>query len=188
MNRATPGRADAQRNEKSIFAAAQAGFASGEAPDMAWIARAAGVGVGTLYRRFGSRAGLVAAIFEDQVDGLVTEATRLASSSPPSPVAAVESWLSTYLEVLMAKQAMIGDLRAVFSERPELVQSARERATQALTPLLIAAIEHGVVNPTVEAVDVLAVIDGMVSVSSSQDTARRLGLIMNGLRIPPRAE
>jgi AcrR family transcriptional regulator len=186
VSRTTPGRADARRNEKSIFAAAEAGFASGEAPDMASIARAAGVGVGTLYRRFGSRAGLVAAIFEDQVDGLVEEAGRLASSS--SPIAALELWLSEYLNVLMAKRAMIGDLRAVFGECPELVQSARERATDALTPLLAAAVEHGAVAPTVEAVDVLAVIDGMVSVSSSQDAARRLRLIMNGLRVLPPAE
>lgn len=153
---------------------------------MASIAGAAGVGVGTLYRRFGSRAGLVAAIFEDQVDGLVQEAGRLVVSS--SPIAALESWLSAYLGVLTAKQAMIGDLRAVFGERPELVQSARERAREALTPLLTAAIDHGAVAPTVEAVDVLAVIDGMVSVSSSQDAARRLRLIMNGLRVLPQAE
>ena len=153
---------------------------------MASIARAAGVGVGTLYRRFGSRAGLVAAIFEDQVDGLVDEAGRLAGSS--SPIAALELWLSAYLGVLMAKQAMIGDLRTVFGERPELVQSARERAREALTPLLTAAIDHGAAAPTVEAADVLAVIDGMASVSSPQDAVRRLRLIMNGLRVPPQAE
>jgi hypothetical protein len=97
-------------------------------------------------------------------------------------------WLSAYVGVLMAKQAMIGDLRAVFSERPELVQSARERAQQAVTPLLAAAINDGAVAPTVEAVDVLAVIDGMVSVSSSEDAARRLRLILNGLRFLPQAE
>ena len=153
---------------------------------MASIARAAGVGVGTLYRRFGSRAGLVAAIFEDQVDSLVEEAGRLALS--PSPIAALESWLSAYLGVLMAKQAMIGDLRTVFGERPELVRSARERAREALTPLLTVAIDDGAVTPTIDAVDVLAVIDGMASMSSAEDAARRLRLIMNGLRVLPRAE
>ncbi len=150
---------------------------------MASIARVAGVGVGTLYRRFGSRAGLVAALFEDQVDGLVEEAGRLASTS--SPIAALELWLAAYVGALMAKQAMIGDLRAVFGERPELVQSARERAREALTPLLTAAINDGAVAPTVEAADVLAVLDGMVSASSPEEARRRLRLIMNGVRTPP---
>ncbi len=153
---------------------------------MASIARDAGVGVGTLYRRFGSRAGLVAALFEDQVDSLVEEAGRLASSA--APIAGLELWLSAYVGVLMAKRPMVSDLRAVFAERPELVHSARERATEALTPLLTAAIEHGAVASTVDAVDVLALVDGMVAVSSPQDAARRLRLILNGLRVLPQAE
>ncbi|MGW2043465.1 helix-turn-helix domain-containing protein, partial [Streptomyces virginiae] len=58
-------RADAQRNREAVLAAADALFATSSSPhsvSMDDIAAAAGVGKGTLFRRFGDRAGLIAAV------------------------------------------------------------------------------------------------------------------------------
>jgi AcrR family transcriptional regulator len=61
-----PKRADAIRNRERIFAAAKHCFAErGAATTMEDIARRAEVGVGSLYRAFGNRAGLAEAIFCD---------------------------------------------------------------------------------------------------------------------------
>lgn len=61
-------RADAKRNRAKILAAAEALFAEhgAEAVSMDAVADAAGVGKGTLYRRFGDRSGLARAILDER--------------------------------------------------------------------------------------------------------------------------
>jgi AcrR family transcriptional regulator len=61
-------RVDAERNRRRIVTAAQEAFSDlGIDVPMAEVARRAGVGVGTLYRRYPTRADLVAAAFEDKM-------------------------------------------------------------------------------------------------------------------------
>jgi AcrR family transcriptional regulator len=61
-------RSDAERNRAQILKAARAAFAeSGLEVPMHGIARRAGVGIGTLYRRFPTRGALVAAAFEEEM-------------------------------------------------------------------------------------------------------------------------
>jgi AcrR family transcriptional regulator len=57
----------AARNEKKLLQTARSLLRSPDASkaDMRDIAHAAGVGVGTLYRRFGDRAGLLAAVIRE---------------------------------------------------------------------------------------------------------------------------
>lgn len=61
-------RADAARNRRKILAAAARMVASGDAERLSLdvVAREADVGVGTVYRRFGDRAGLVFALLAEQ--------------------------------------------------------------------------------------------------------------------------
>src|ERR1700754_516540 len=66
-----PLRADAARNRARIVEAARAAFAeSGLDVGVEEIARRAGVGKGTLYRRFPTKEALVRAIFEDLLEDL----------------------------------------------------------------------------------------------------------------------
>lgn len=61
-------RADAARNRRKILAAA-AGIVAAEGVEglaLDDVARAAGVGVGTVYRRFGDRAGLIFALLDER--------------------------------------------------------------------------------------------------------------------------
>lgn len=61
-------RADAARNRRALLAAAQQLVATSgvKALSMDRVAAAAGVGVGTVYRRFGDRAGLAVALVDDR--------------------------------------------------------------------------------------------------------------------------
>lgn len=64
-------RADAQRNREAVLAAADTLFAASSSPhsvSMDDIAAAAGVGKGTLFRRFGDRAGLIAAVIASRIE------------------------------------------------------------------------------------------------------------------------
>ncbi|MER5727348.1 TetR/AcrR family transcriptional regulator [Streptomyces sp. NPDC002138] len=83
-----PERADALRNREAVLAAADALFAASGSPQsvsMDDIAAAAGVGKGTLFRRFGDRSGLIGAVIASRLEPLqraVQEAWGAAGSSP----------------------------------------------------------------------------------------------------------
>jgi AcrR family transcriptional regulator len=88
-------RADAQRNHDSILAAAKAVFAqAGADAPLEDVARAAGVGKGTLYRRFPTREHLFAAILQDRIDVLDASAERALQS--PDAWRALREWLELY--------------------------------------------------------------------------------------------
>lgn len=76
-------RADARQNREQILAAAHTLFLEqGVGAPMEEVARQAGVGVGTLYRRFPDRAALIAAVAEDLVDRLVAEMSEARAEEP----------------------------------------------------------------------------------------------------------
>jgi AcrR family transcriptional regulator len=75
-------RADAARNRRAILAAATELYETADDPSMVTmddVAAAAGVGKGTLFRRFGDRAGLLRALFETRIEAL----TDAIESGPP---------------------------------------------------------------------------------------------------------
>ncbi len=77
-------RSDAERNRALIIQAAQAAFAeSGLNVPLHAVARRAGVGIGTLYRRFPTRGALIAAAYADKLAELArTVEDALAEPDP----------------------------------------------------------------------------------------------------------
>ena len=76
-HRVRPLRRDAEMNRQRILRAASQVFtARGLQATLDDVARQAGVGVGTVYRRFPDKEALVDALFEDKLQALVTEAER----------------------------------------------------------------------------------------------------------------
>src|SRR3954454_545292 len=100
MVMATTLRRDAERNRGRILDAARRAFAE-EGLDIGVdeIARRAGVGVGTLYRRFPTKRSLVEAIFEDRLDALQPAIDQALASD--------DAWgaLSELIHVTVAQQA-----------------------------------------------------------------------------------
>jgi AcrR family transcriptional regulator len=77
-------RADALRNREAVLAAADDLFARSQSPggvSMDDVAAAAGVGKGTLFRRFGDRTGLIRALAEARIQPL-----RDAVEAGPAPL------------------------------------------------------------------------------------------------------
>ena len=73
-----PMRADASRNRARLVEAARAAFtARGSNATVEEMAKAADVGVGTLYRHFPRRIDLVEAVYREDVDELVAQADVL---------------------------------------------------------------------------------------------------------------
>ncbi len=92
-------RADARRNRERILAAARDVFVH-QGPDapLDAIAAAAGVGIGTLYRRFPDRRALVRAVVLD-VLGLAAEEARLALAEEPDAFQALARYLHRALDL-----------------------------------------------------------------------------------------
>lgn len=93
-------RCDAARNRARVLDAAARLFAEHgvEHVSMDEVARAAGVGKGTLYRRFGDRCGLVAAVLGER-EGALQEAV-LRGPPPLGPGAAPRERLVAFLQAL----------------------------------------------------------------------------------------
>jgi AcrR family transcriptional regulator len=107
-----PKRADARRNEKTLLDAAAAVFvASGVDAPVRDIAAKAGVGMGTIYRHFPTRADLIIAVFRHQVDACVAAGPALLSSSE-TPYAALVRWIDLFVDFLVTKHGLAGVLQS----------------------------------------------------------------------------
>ena len=177
-------RADAARNRDGLLAAATVAFATAEtAPSMRAIARAAGVGMGTLYRHFPTREALVDAVYRDQAERLTDGA--LAMLRDLSPDEALRRWMDLFGTWLATKRGMLGTLLAGADPESRHADSRRE-VIAAIGHLLHAGSAAGVVRGDVGAEDLVASLVGIFIVAggpAQHDQARRLlDLLMDALR------
>jgi AcrR family transcriptional regulator len=177
-------RADARRNRDAIVTAARAVFAEAglDAPLDA-IARRAGVGRATLYRRFATRDDLVAAIHEDNLD----ELERIAAHPRDRDRAFVEI-LTAAAGMLAADRGFVEHLRR---------QPVAPRIDQHVSDRFMAIIEHplrraqraAIIREDLRPPDALLILDmiGGAAVATgphrdAQRVDRALDLLLDGLR------
>jgi AcrR family transcriptional regulator len=177
-------RADARRNEEAVLEAAKMVFArSGVDAPIRQIATKAGVGLGTLYRRFPTRADLVAAVFRREVDACADAAELLAAERGPAE--ALAAWLMLYTRFLATKQGLAAALHSGDPAFASLPDYFRNRFEPALSMLLRAAADRGEVRADVAPYDLLRAI-GNLAVATGDDgaahTERMVTLLLDGLR------
>src|SRR6202790_2719186 len=111
-------RADAARNRERVLEAAKTVFgAGGTEASLEAVARAAGVGIGTLYRHFPTREALFEAVYRREVQQLAELAERL--KSEPDPVDALRRWLRSNVEFVATKKGMSAALALAGHGSPE---------------------------------------------------------------------
>src|SRR6516225_9819446 len=99
-------RPDAQRNEQALLAAAAAVFVtSGVQAPVRDIATAAGVGMGTIYRHFPTRADLVIAVYRHQVEACAEAGPALLAQGG-SPHGALSRWATLFVDFLATKHGL----------------------------------------------------------------------------------
>jgi AcrR family transcriptional regulator len=184
-------RADAQRNREQLLAAAVAAF-SGSGPEATLdsIARAAGVGIGTLYRHFPSREALIDAAYRSELARLCDSVPGLLAALPPDQ--ALRAWMDNFVDYMTTKRGMAEALRAVVASGGNPFAASRARLLAAIDGLLQAGARAGLLRPDVSPDDVLVGVSGvsvLAAEPSQRDQAGRLlDLIMDGLRYTaPRA-
>ncbi|MFF0520775.1 TetR/AcrR family transcriptional regulator [Actinomadura nitritigenes] len=111
-------RADAAHNRRRILRAAAEVIATrgAEAVSMDEVARAAGVGVGTVYRRFGDRARLVYAVIDDRERDF--QAAFITGPPPLGPGAAPSQRVRAFLHALADRTEAQADLLLMAESDP----------------------------------------------------------------------
>jgi AcrR family transcriptional regulator len=185
--RVRPLRRDAERNRQEILLAAREAFAErGVEVTLDEIAQRAGVGVGTIYRRYANKDELIDELYEDIVAEIATVAE--AALAQPDP------WkgLVDFLEQSLARQASnraLKDLLPGGSQRGrERVARARERVAPLASEIFERAKQSGRLRPDVTEADIAtihmmlgAVIDS--TRNTEPDAWRRyFGIVLDGLR------
>ncbi|MFF4926506.1 TetR/AcrR family transcriptional regulator [Kitasatospora xanthocidica] len=160
--------AGAQRTRQSLLAAAAQVFVEqGVQAPIRDIAGRAGVGLGTVYRHFPSRAELVVAVYRHQVDECAQLAADLAGS--PRPGEALERWMDAFVEFLVTKHGLGAALQ---SEDPGL-QSLHSLMLDTLVPacasLLDAAAARGELDPDVTAYTLMRAVGNLCILGPGYD-------------------
>jgi AcrR family transcriptional regulator len=182
-------RADARRNHERIVAAARTVFAQdGAGASMDAIAREAGVGVGTLYRRFPKRIDVVEAVYRTDVEELVQTAERVVAELEPEP--AVVEFLEAFVQYARTKRTLLTELREAFDQNPELRSHSRDRIDAAMDLVIGRAQRAGVVRTDIAPSDLLQLLGPMCTSPTLTDGqyTTLLNLVIDGLRHPSPAE
>ncbi|PTL74948.1 TetR/AcrR family transcriptional regulator [Vitiosangium sp. GDMCC 1.1324] len=182
-------RADAARNRERVLAVARELLAGGDASlQMNQIARAAGVGVGTVYRHFPTRQDLLEELVNEHVQALLEHARVAETSGEPGP--GLRRFLGAALELLLAD---VGLAEVLNAPRDANTRTARLKAElyAATTRLLEQARGAGSVRAGIGVDDLQRLMCGIehavrIAGGDRRELAERyLNILLDGLRPPP---
>ena len=179
-----PMRADARRNYERLLTAGRTLLAErGSEVAMEEIAKAADVGVGTLYRHFPRRIDLVEAVYREDVDGLVALAHQLAGTAEPWD--GLVQWLRAFVRYAESKRVFLTELRDVFEKNPDFKLDSRDKIATAAATVLSRAQQAGVARTDIDESDLMQLVGGMcmATVRSLPQNERLLGLVLDGIRV-----
>jgi AcrR family transcriptional regulator len=181
-----PLRSDAERNRRLVLEAAAEAFAErGIDVGMAEIARRAGVGNATVFRRFPTKDALVLAIFEDRIAETLAAADEAAVIDDPWD--ALVHILERSAELQARDRGFFQATEQHLLKHPELLAHHR-KIVDAVDPLVARAQGSGALRDDVTTLDVLGLTKAAVacvlpSPELRADGWRRpLALMLDGLR------
>ena len=182
-----PRRADARRNQETLLDAAAAIFVkSGVDAPVRDIAAKAGVGTGTIYRHFPTRADLIIAVYRYQVDALAEAGSTLLAASS-TPYAALGRWINQFVDFLVIKHGLAGALRSDEAGFATLHAYFLDRLLPVCTRLLDAATASGELRPGVEAYELMRGVGNLcigAETDPRYDARRLVEFLVAGLRRP----
>ena len=183
-----PLRADAERNRKKLLAAAHDVFARhGLDAGVEEVAREAGVGVGTLYRRFPTKESLVEAVVAERFESMGA-AFSVAAGEHDDPWESFRAGAAGLAEAIAADHGFFQVVSETVAREPS-VRALRDRMLLVLEPVVVRAQEAGELRTDISARD----IPGLCAVAArlprwkleeDPDVWRRyLRVVLDGLRV-----
>ncbi|MEV4744757.1 TetR/AcrR family transcriptional regulator [Streptosporangium sp. NPDC049248] len=180
-------RADALRNQQTLLAAAAAVFVtSGVDAPIREIAARAGVGIGTIYRHFPTRADLVVAVYRHQVEACAEAGPTLLANAD-SPFAALRDWVDLFVDFLVTKHGLANALQSDSGGFDALHAYFLDRLVPVCARLLDAAVDAGEIGPGTQAYELMRGIGNLCAGRDGDpryDPRRLVELLLRGLRRP----
>ncbi len=182
-----PLRRDAERNRQRILEAARVVFArQGLEVSLDAIAREAGVGVGTVYRRFADKEQLIEALFEESLTGLIEMAH--------DALAVADPWdgFVAFLQGAIERQTSDRGLKELLlssAHGQEQIGRARDQLVPVITELVERAQRSGQLRPDVAPSDFALIQFGMGSIAEytadiqPEAWQRIMTLLIDGMRV-----
>ncbi|WP_054814864.1 TetR/AcrR family transcriptional regulator [Nocardia arizonensis] len=179
-------RADAARNQQRIVAAARELFADhGLEITLDDVAERAGVGVGTVYRRFANKKELIAEVFEQNVAEFATAAEE-AAAHPDAWLGLVQFF--EYACTHLATNRGFSEVMLELEDDMDRFASVRDRMKPTIAAVIDRAAAEGALAPGIEASDFFALIhmvDAVAEFSKPVNPAtwqRYMAIALNGVR------
>ena len=179
-------RADARRNEQTLLEAAAAAFiATGVDTPVREIAARAGVGVGTIYRHFPTRADLIVAVYRHQVEACAAAGPVLLAQSA-TPHEALARWINLFVDFLVTKHGLAEALRSDNAAFETLHAYFLDRLVPVCAQLLAAAAAAGEIQPGVDALELMFGVGNLCIGDNNPryDARRMVGRLIAGLAVP----
>jgi AcrR family transcriptional regulator len=153
----TAKRVDAQLNRTRILEVAHDLFAESTDASLNSIAKAAGVGPGTLYRHFPTREALVLAVYRHDVQRLVDWVPGLLETQPP--LDALATWFERLASYIRLKHGLGDALDA--ATKQAMTDETYGPVIGAIELMLAAGQADGTVRPGLDAGDVLLLMSAL---------------------------
>lgn len=177
-------RTDACLNRDRLLDAASEAFTTtGVEASLEKIAKAAGVGIGTLYRHFPSRDALVEAVYRHNVELLCARAQELSAELPPDR--ALDEWMQSFVRYVASKKGLATYLKSVVASDSDLFESTHDRVRETVDGLVAAAVAAGAVRSGVDGMGLLRALSGVCLMGGPPDDEHGpevARLLMDGLR------
>ncbi|MCA0156867.1 TetR/AcrR family transcriptional regulator [Tsukamurella sp. M9C] len=183
-----PLRADAQRNRDKILAVAREAFGDrGADASLDEIAKAAGVGPGTLYRHFPTRAHLHRAVLDDWQVEVAADGERLIALADVEPERALSEWAHSHYEHKSFFRGLHARLLAdADDDDTSVLYSCKTALGSAGEGVLERARAAGLVRPEIGYRTVSQLISGIGMVAEQVpdgiDVAGQIGIVLAGIR------
>jgi AcrR family transcriptional regulator len=179
-------RADARRNRLRLLEAAEEVFSrEGTSASTEEVAKQAGVGIGTLFRHFPTKAALLEALLAQRVSRVAERAERLGGDADAGR--ALRTLVVEVVGQSAQKKAYAEALGGARDAAGEELTAAQKRAHGALGTLLRRAQRQGGIRDDIETEDLVALIAGAVEAAEhgTWDAGvrnRTLRVLLDGLR------
>lgn len=175
-------RADARRNRERILRAARELVHEPGELRLNAVAKACGIGQGTLYRHFPTREDLLAEVYRREVDDLVAAAPDLLAARPP--LEALAAWFDRVAAYARVKRDVFAAVEAATWR--DLAAHSLGPIGEAVEVLLAAGRSDGSIRVDAEARDVIVLISWLSRLDDTELDARGprlLSIIVDGLRV-----
>lgn len=180
-------RSDALRNQQTLLAAAAEVFlTSGVDAPIRQIAAKAGVGVGTFYRHFPTRADLITAVYRHQIEECAEAGPALLASTD-SPFEALRRWIDMFTDFLVTKHGLADALRSDDATFAALHTYFLDRLEPVCAKLIEAAVAAGDIRGDISAYELMRGVGNLCvgrDLDARYEPRRLTAVLLDGLHAP----